>query len=52
MNREMSSKTLVCPACKGLHAWSTRQRAAISAPTTSFAPISSLIGAERKIHSL
>ncbi len=52
MNHEVNSKTLVTPACKGLHAWFTPLRAAISAPTTSFAPISTLIGAERKIHTL
>ncbi|WP_156901694.1 hypothetical protein [Azohydromonas australica] len=48
----MNSKTLVRPACKGLHACFTPLRAAISAPTISFAPISTLIGTERKIHSL
>jgi hypothetical protein len=52
MNREMNSKTLMRPACKGLCARFTPLRAAISAPTTSFASISTLIGAERKIHRL
>jgi hypothetical protein len=52
MNHEMNSKTLMHPGCKGLHAWLTPLRAAISAPTTSFASINTLIGTERKIHSL
>ena len=52
MNREMSAKTPSRSAWKALHAGLTPQRAAISVPIASSAPISTVIGAERKIHRL
>ena len=54
MNSEMKGKNSHCaPPGTCCNAWLTPQQAATSAtPTSSSVPISTVIGTERKIHSL
>lgn len=54
MNSEMKGKNSHCaPPGTCCNAWLTPQQAATSAtPTFSSVPISTVIGTERKIHSL